>query len=173
MRNILSDVKIAELLQDPKPLLKKQVEKLKTKFVAENKSRVSKLSVVSAGNMKFEITARGDARPDKAHKFSVILGYTWKGDPINLIRCNGPHGPHTNTIERALGAGVVEIPRDTYHIHFATERYQRVSEETDAEFYAEPTTEYDSLEGAVEYMCDHFGFYRADDSYPKLHPLFP
>lgn len=58
-----------------------------------------------------------------------------------LLRCNGPHETvHVNTIE---DEPIVLTP----HIHILTERYQRIGKVNSG--YAEPTTHYTTLRGAL------------------------
>jgi hypothetical protein len=171
MRRILTDIQISELLDDKKPIRRAYVRSLKTRLTPENRSLVSKRGITSDGGRVFEISARRDCRVDMHPKrFSIVLGFTWHGQRINLIRCNGWHAPHTNRIEENAASGVIYIPRDKFHVHYATERYQ--IDDMSVEYYAEPTEEYDTFEGAIEYMCDHFGFYLEGDEHRHIHPLF-
>lgn len=78
------------------------------------------------------------SRPEN---FSVIL--IVKGPdriPHIVLRLNGNHGTHVNRLEKNTVTGP--------HIHRLTERYQSRSSHEDG--YAEPTTSYNDLKGAVE-----------------------
>jgi hypothetical protein len=83
--------------------------------------------------------------------FSVILGYYLPGSytVFRLCRYNGRHH-HSNKVER-------EAPFLDFHIHLATERYQRaVGMKADA--YAEPTRRYWDLESAIGCFLAECGF---------------
>ena len=168
---ILTNAQIANLLAVPKPISRKQVVHLKTKGKANGRGDVeSKVRVVTSGRGRrtFQITASKKRRP---LQFSIILSFSWYGRQINLIRCNGHHREHTNLIEERSKIGVQAIPANTFHIHVATHRYQ-LEPESDAEAYAEPTDRYFSFVGAIEFLCNHYGFYLEDDDYGSILPLF-
>ncbi len=73
--------------------------------------------------------------------FSVILGviHPLTTKVFRLRRYNGKTNPHTNRIERNEVSG--------FHIHEATERYQKRRQNEDA--YAVETIRYSDIEGAV------------------------
>jgi len=81
--------------------------------------------------------------------FSAILGYRLPGlnTIFRLCRYNGRHH-HTNILERTHFYG--------FHIHTATERYQRPGFKED--HYAEPTNRYYNLESAIECLLNYCGF---------------
>jgi hypothetical protein len=84
------------------------------------------------------IVRRANANP---LDFSVILGYRVpvSNQVLRLRRYNGKSHQHTNPIE---GQRFYD-----FHIHTATERYQRTGNREDV--YAVATDRYDSLEAAV------------------------
>lgn len=78
--------------------------------------------------------------------FSVILAIRVPGSNrwFRLRRYNGRSHVHRNRIEGTTLNG--------FHIHTATERYQRSGRREDA--YAESTTEYGDYEGAVRLLIE-------------------
>src|SRR6266496_3377325 len=82
--------------------------------------------------------------------FSVILGYQLPG--VNtmflLRRYNGKSHYHTNPIENVRFRG--------FHIHTATERYQKFGRKV--ELFAELTTRYADLDGAIGCLLADCGF---------------
>ena len=83
--------------------------------------------------------------------FSVILGYKMPGfnTVFRLRRYNGKSHTHTNTIEN-------ETFRD-FHIHAATERYQRRGGSKEDHF-ATVTARYFDLESAIKCALADCGF---------------
>lgn len=79
--------------------------------------------------------------------FSAILGFI----PVNrtktflLRRYNGKSHEHRNRLEK-------EVPFYDYHIHTATERYQR--EGGNEDHYAETTDRYSSIQGALDCLIE-------------------
>lgn len=91
--------------------------------------------------------------------FSVILAIvTPAGQVFRLRRYNGWTNPHTNRIEKN------EV--DGFHIHFATERYQRRGQREDA--YAEETSRYNDFEGAVRCLIEDANFQEPLQSQSRL-----
>jgi hypothetical protein len=82
--------------------------------------------------------------------FSAILGYKVPGfnTVFRLRRYNGKHR-HTNTMEK-------QAIHD-FHIHTATERYQRVGGMKEDSF-AERTDRYQTLETALQCLLEDCGF---------------
>lgn len=82
--------------------------------------------------------------------FSVILAVIdSKGVVFRIRRYNGmPKRPHNNKIEKQKIYG--------YHIHSATERYQKRG--YDEETYAEETDRYNNLEGALQCLIQDANF---------------
>ena len=82
--------------------------------------------------------------------FSVIFALKPKNSNqlFRLRRYNGKHGEHTNIIEGTKISG--------FHIHYATERYQRLGTREDA--YAEATDRYSNLDQALSCMLQDCGF---------------
>lgn len=86
--------------------------------------------------------------------FSVILGYVppEQFTLFRLRRYNGLH-EHTNKLE--------VVTFRTFHIHYATQRYQEAGFDIDA--YAEATDRYTTLDGALELLLDDCNFVRPDE----------
>lgn len=100
------------------------------------------------GNM-FRLKLRQSV--ERPYNFSAILAVLRRprsNDFFRLLRYNGLHAPHTNPIEGNSFDG--------YHIHRATERYQKRGFDEDT--YAEVTDRYDDLEGALNCLLEDAGF---------------
>ena len=94
--------------------------------------------------------------------FSVILAYRVPGSNqvLRLKRYNGKSHEHTNPIER-------ETFYD-FHIHTATERYQRSGNREDT--FAEVTDRYANVNQAVECLFEDCGFIMPDEPQGSLFP---
>ena len=86
--------------------------------------------------------------------FSAILGYIppERLKLFRLRRYNGIH-KHTNKLERSSFR--------TFHIHYATQRYQEAGWEIDG--YADQTNKYSTVDGAVELLLDDCNFIRPEN----------
>lgn len=82
--------------------------------------------------------------------FTVILAVLvpLSDKVFRLCRYNGWTNPHTNRIEREEIEG--------FHIHFATERYQRRGQKEDG--YAEETDRYRNLDEAIQCLIEDANF---------------
>jgi hypothetical protein len=166
MARIITDSQITELLAVRKPVPGRLLKNLKHRLRPVNRSMVADTTIRSDDGRTFVIAGRRSAVD--VCRFSIRLSVYWARRWINLIRCNGLHGEHRNLLEMRSGDGVPVVPKDTFHVHYATERYQLFDK--DAEYYAEPTDEYYSYEGAVEYLCQNFGCYEVE--HPGQKRLF-
>lgn len=94
--------------------------------------------------------------------FSAILGYLppERSKVFRLLRYNGASHEHTNKLEGSSFR--------TFHIHHATERYQRAGWDEDR--YAAETDRYETLDGALEALLDDCNFIRPEQErlQPKL-----
>lgn len=158
MPAVISDQQISELLACPKEIALADLKQLKKPRQAKGSANLS----IKSRQRHFRIVVNRPKSKNK-NKFSIILQVARRGKWFNLIRCNGHHAPHENTLEK------MTIPANTFHIHRATERYQLAGR--DPETYAEPTDKYDSPDSAIEFMCNNFGFVFSDLN-TKLHPLW-
>ena len=153
---ILSEARIAELISEEKPL-PTGVEPLGGLSVRNQHERKDFKLVSAAGN-EFLIYMRRSIL--NMLDFSVILGY--QRPDVNTIfrlrRYNGKSHQHENTIEGQLFYD--------FHIHTATERYQRPGFKED--HFAVVTDRYYNLESAISCMLTDCGFR------PKIEtsPLF-
>ena len=93
--------------------------------------------------------------------FSVILGYRIPGSYsiFRLRRYNGKHD-HENTLE---GERFYD-----FHIHMATERYQRSGFRED--HYAQPTVGHFDFRSAVECLIEDCGFSTTGRNYTLFNP---
>ena len=92
--------------------------------------------------------------------FSVILAYRVPGTNqiLRLTRYNGKSHEHRNPLEQRRFYG--------FHIHTATERYQRTGNREDS--FAELTDRYADLESATQCLFRDCGFDVPDDPQGKL-----
>src|SRR5580658_6931299 len=83
--------------------------------------------------------------------FSVILGYRIPSSytVFRLRRYNGNSHQHTNTLEKQT--------IDGFHVHEATERYQRLGGAKE-DHYAESTQRYYHLDSAIQCLLAECGF---------------
>ncbi len=113
----------------------------------KHKRRSFKFAGASGG--QFEVWLRQSTL--NVMDFSVILGYVPPGQfrVFRLRRYNGNAHQHTNTLERQT--------LDGFHIHTATERYQRLPGSREDHF-AERTARYFDLDSAIECLLEDCGF---------------
>ena len=137
MAILLTDANIQELLSERKPLPADFREKLRVKPKRGHKER--ELDIVGASGSEFRLILRQSEF--NALDFSVILAYCvpQTNQRIRLRRYNGKSHEHTNTIE--------SMTFYDFHIHSATERYQRLGVRED--WFAEPTARYADIHDAV------------------------
>jgi hypothetical protein len=170
MATILTDKQIAALLGEKKPVTAKQRQILfcpNSRKSRNTDDLSARIRIKTKGGNKFVVRVRQSKSDVDA--FSVILTYHKSGmRPVRLVRCNGLHGPHYNTLEKRARKGITEIPAKTFHIHQITERYQ-LSGKPDG--YAEPTDKYNSFKSAVEFMCFEFGCHDPENAYSRRYPL--
>lgn len=81
--------------------------------------------------------------------FSVGLARTYSSEEVLiLVRYNSGHHPHRNILERTRVPAVC-------HRHLATQRYIRAGLDPDG--YAEPISDYNSVDGAFDCLCRDCG----------------
>lgn len=140
---ILTDVQIGNLLREPKPRLD-PAEFLRAHAArpANNGHRRHAIDVPGDHGNAFVLSVRQSSIDP--YDFSVILTYVFRnGTTMNLRRHNGPSHSHRNPLEGEAFAG-------KFHVHEATERYQRHG--GDAEHYAWPTDTFADLATALSAM---------------------
>ena len=137
---ILSDKDIDVLMREPKPF----PENYQSLFQAKPKRghNEKEISIARGDGSQFKVILRQNQI--NAFDFSLILGYvppkTSKTGMFKLRRYNGKSHPHTNTIEKQTFYD--------FHIHQATERYQRAGFHEDT--YAEPYPGYANIQEALD-----------------------
>ena len=149
-----SDQEIEDLIQEPKKLPDNW------KFLLY---KAKELDVDGNDGNKFRIIVRqNDSYPSD---FSVILAVLVSpsdrvsSNPVfRLRRYNGSTNPHTNRIEKN------EV--DGFHIHFATERYQRRRQKEDG--YAKKTCRYNDFDGAVQCLIEDANFEERSQSQLRI-----
>ena len=144
--NILSDAAIQELIVEAKSI----PDGLRplTKQIDRNLHRRREFEIIGAEGSTFVLATRQNAL--NTLDFSVILGYRMPGfnTVFRLRRYNGKSHEHTNTIEN-------ETFRD-FHVHTATERYQRRGGSKEDHFAIVDRRYYD-LESAIKCLITDCG----------------
>jgi hypothetical protein len=141
----LTDTRIAELLQEPKTV---PDGLLPRRTMSERNGHMQKeYEIPTETENRFVLKLRQSCV--NPMDFSAILGYRVPGmySIFRLRRYNGKHR-HSNALERNSFYG--------FHIHFATERYQKPGFNED--HYAEPTARFYSLDTAIECLLNDCGF---------------
>jgi hypothetical protein len=146
MSTIVDDRTIQERLAEAKPEVDPAdliPRKLKRGHLEASKQ------VEGAAGSKFRLIVRQN-RLDVLD-FSVILGWEMPSlmRVFKLKRCNGRSHQHRNPIE---GTG----PFFDFHVHVAIERYQLHG--SSEEHYAEPTSAYTDLNGAIRHLLETCSF---------------
>ncbi|MDD5260312.1 MAG: hypothetical protein PHD76_00535 [Methylacidiphilales bacterium] len=141
-----TDSEIQALLLEGKPLPADYALRVVTK--AKRGHRERELAVEGEAGSDFVLKLRQSSI--NPLDFSVILCVVPKGknEEFRLRRHNGKSHEHTNKLER--------VKMYDYHIHMATERYQRTGWEEDS--YAEPTNRYQDFQGALQSMLQDANF---------------
>jgi len=154
---ILSDEQIRALIEEPKPM-PSGLEPLGAMSKRSQHYRKDFSFVCPTSGNEFIVIIRKSAI--NMLDFSVILGYkpSYIHEVFRLRRYNGKSHHHSNVLERG--------PRFyDFHIHTATERYQRQGGfEEDA--FAEPTIRYQTIERAIQCLLDDCGFRPQIDTSP-------
>lgn len=148
LRPVISDARIAALLAEPKRLPANWLQRLS--LGEEHRGhRGSELEVVGDDGNTFEIRLRQSTRDFLAFS-AILMALDLDGiRRFRLRRYNGRSHGHRNQIEGSrLAIG--------FHIHTATERYQRAGFDEDA--FAEATDRYSDLWVAVECLIGDCGF---------------
>lgn len=155
MSRIISDIEIAQLLIEPKPLAPNWDNRFRlTPKAQEAFSQRSLLLQLSNGH-QFILYLRGSRLSPL--DFSIILVFKdTDGSEYILRRHNGTHpSKHTNEYEKRLGLPNAELPI-CFHRHLATERYQRAGLKIDG--YAEQANDYHDIKTAQDTMISEAGF---------------
>jgi len=142
----LSDEQIANLVSESKPLPDNYKSLMRTRPKKGHRER--DLNIKGTHGNDFRIILRQSEY--NALDFSVILAYCPPQTNILFLlrRYNGRSHEHTNSIE--------EETFYNFHVHHATERYQELGAKEAS--YAVPTTEYASLEEAIQCLFGECGF---------------
>jgi hypothetical protein len=154
----LTDSQIAALLKEPKSLpsdLANLTPALRNMKIGHKEGQYE---VVDAAGNDFRVIIRQSNF--NVLDFSVILAYLPKtsSQVLRLRRYNGKSHEHTNQLERVTFYG--------FHIHTATERYQRERDKEDG--FAEVTDRYNDLAGAIDCLIEDCGFQRPENHAPRM-----
>ena len=107
-----------------------------------------KLFVVGSYDNKFGIKIRQSSVYPLDFSAILTVSVPLSSTEFRLRRYNGETHPHPNPIEGNVVNG--------FHIHYATERYQRRGD--DAETYAEETSRFSDLDGALRCLLKDANF---------------
>ena len=139
MAIIYSDAKIEELLQECKPLSSDwRLALFETGMVC----------VEGVNGNEFCIRVRQNKVVPLDFSLILTVRVPLSNQEFRLRRYNGSTSPHNNPIENEEIVG--------FHIHCATERYQQ--EGYDEETFAEQTTQYCDLNGALRCLLNDANF---------------
>ena len=146
MSSIVEEQTIQARLAEPKPEVDPLAlvpRKLKRGHLEASKQ------VEGGAGSKFRVIVRQN-RLDVLD-FSVILGWEMPSlmRVFKLKRCNGRSHQHRNHLEGT-------DPFFDFHVHIATERYQ--AHGSSEEHYAEPTSAYTDLNGAIRHLLETCSF---------------
>jgi len=146
MAIILTDVDIARLLAEPKPLPVDYQTRLQLRAKSGHKER--ELDVTGEAGSDFQLIVRQSII--NPLDFSIILAYSIPKSSVlfRLRRYNGRSHEHTNRLEG--------ITFYDFHIHTATQRYPDSGYAE--EHYAEPTDRYADLNGAIQCLIQDCAF---------------
>ena len=139
MADIVSDVRIAAMITEPKALPENWHQEL-----ANLKNRAgryeSEVDLTGANGTRFRIIV--SQRHQNTDDYTIILLLNSTTRPrFRILRYDGSGHDHSNTLEGNL---IVSKP----HIHRATERYQIATHNRRPDGYAEETQRYQNLAGA-------------------------
>jgi len=143
----LTDAEIEALVKEPKELLSGSFGS--PRFRTQNRHERADLEVQADSGRRYWVKLRrAELNP---LDFSVVLAYEWveTGRLFLLRRYNGLSHEHQNVLDG-------EAPFYAYHIHQATERYQRSGYKE--EHYARETERYVDLLGALQCLVQDCGF---------------
>ncbi|MBW1672844.1 MAG: hypothetical protein JRJ45_04215 [Deltaproteobacteria bacterium] len=146
MVDILSDHDIERLVKEKKLLPSDYQAKIQVRPKRGHKER--ELDIRGEDGNDFRLILRQSLF--NPLDFSVILVYRPPQSNIlfRLRRYNGKSHEHTNPIEGGMFYD--------YHIHQATERYQKIGAREDT--YAEPTNRFSDFYQAISCIVDDCGF---------------
>jgi len=158
MATILADAQILDLIGEKKPLPAELVGLTPPLRSIKLGHKEAQYGVTGSAGSNFRIIIRQNNL--NALDFSVILAYLPETTTqvIRLRRYNGKSHEHTNRLEHEIFYG--------FHIHTASERYQRETETEDG--FAEITTRYSDLSGAIQCMITDCGFTSPDQHQIRL-----
>lgn len=166
MPRIFTDNEITALLTEHKVLPGRWASRLQPKPKSAMQFDQRDCEVRGQQNHVFRIIIRQNKI--NPLDFSVILMFQdADGTEYRLCRYNGKHpSRHTNRLEKTKGESGSSF-QTQFHVHVATQRYQEAG--YDITGYAEVTTEYASLEGALRLFLDRNGF--VSDEGPTLFEM--
>jgi len=161
----LTDLEIAELITERKALPINWRTRLRPRPKANAQFEQRELEIRTAVGHRFRIVIKRSLL--NLFDFSVILMFEdADGSEYRLTRYNGRHSSrHTNKLEKALGMPNSQFA-PAFHIHIATERYQRASLKIDG--YAEVTDRYNDYPSALEEFLAGCSFEREDPAQKRL-----
>lgn len=145
MLSIISDAQIADLIREAKTTPNGLSPAVKLNEHGKHKRK--EFQVSSASGNEFVVKLRQNTLD--VLDYSAILGYRIPQSNVvfRLRRYNGKH-THTNPIEKEK--------IDGFHVHEATERYQRRGPKEDS--YATLTTRHTTLQDAIQCLLEDCGF---------------
>jgi len=149
---VVTDEQIDSLVREAKET--DVVTALPSRMRDKGAHREAQAEVTGENGSRFRVIARQSRL--NPFDFSAILGAIPTGQTrvVRLRRYNGRSHEHTNKLEGTRLSG--------YHIHLATERYQKAGLEADG--YAEAASGYTDLRTALECLARDCHFRPSDGS---------
>lgn len=165
MSRVLSDQEIDALIGEAKPLPENWQTRLRLRQKQHYQQEERELTVQSQTGKQYRLVARRSRQNQL--DFSIMLVFEDDdGAEYRLVRYNGLHpSRHTNRLERESGVAHSRFGPD-FHIHRATERYQRAAYAIDG--YAEVTDRYADFGSALEAFFNDCGFRRPESPQQRL-----
>lgn len=154
MGRIISEVEIAALLVEPKPLPSTWPDCWNFRRCRDTADNGYSFEVAGANGSTFEVIAR--QAKHNIDDFSIIVRVIgFLGHDYTLLRLDGPHlSSHWNRLDPAS----VPFVR-VCHIHRITVLYQQAPQFR-PEHHADTTSAYDSLPNALRFLAGAYGFYQ-------------
>lgn len=165
MVRVLTEATIDNLIAASKPLPSNWQSRLRPRTKSQYQYRQRDLNVQDIQANQFRVILRQNIQ--NPLDFSIIVMFDdTDGSEYRLVRYNGMHpSRHTNNWEKHQGIVSSSFGPD-FHIHKATERYQRDGYAIDG--YAEPTTSYTDFDSALLEFLRNCGFQQPQNTQLRI-----
>ena len=144
MTGMYSDSEIAALVRERKPLPLDWRNRIRLRSRPKMGHNERDLKVTGNNGTEFRVILRQNRINPLDFSIILMVCAPQSNQLFRLQRYNGKSHEHTNQIERNTFYD--------FHIHMATERYQKIGTREDA--YAEPTDRYGDFHGALRCLIE-------------------